>query len=354
MNATTTRGRRILAVLATTSTMLLPAVGASAAPAEQANDRATAAQERDGGQEQAQEKNERATEAQEQRSERQDADDTDGTSEEWTEDNDTNDGDTPNNVADDGDNAHPSGQDRSVEHGQSGNQGNAQSDPDDDGRGPDRSNGGVDQPNGEGGVDKADQDGNNGCGNDDDFEDDNEGWCGRPPVEDTEDDLDVDDGTEREDKKQQKDCPAGQSMVDGECTTTEVDSEEETRTVTEDDCPAGATMGDDGECETATTTVNPVSTTTPGFEVAEPTLEGVMGERIEREEDAVLGVTLTNEVESATTEGILAAALPAPGDAELGAADAGALPRTGAGLAGLAAFGLSALVGGTALSRRRS
>ncbi|HYP24319.1 MAG TPA: hypothetical protein VEV43_12160, partial [Actinomycetota bacterium] len=30
-------------------------------------------------------------------------------------------------------------------------------------------------------VDKADQDGNNGCGNDDDFEDDNEGWCGRKP-----------------------------------------------------------------------------------------------------------------------------------------------------------------------------
>jgi hypothetical protein len=99
----------------------------------------------------------------------------------YTEDNDTNDGGTPNNVADDGDNAHPSGRDRSVEHGNSGNQGNAQSDPDDDGRGPDRSNGGADKPNGPGGVDRADQDGNNGCGNDDDFEDDNEGWCGHHP-----------------------------------------------------------------------------------------------------------------------------------------------------------------------------
>ena len=97
-----------------------------------------------------------------------------------TEDNDKNDGDTPNNVIDDGDNAHPSGKDRSVERGGSGNQGKAKSDPDDDGRGPDRSNGGVDQPGGAGGVDLADQDGNNGCGNDDDFEDDNEGWCGKP------------------------------------------------------------------------------------------------------------------------------------------------------------------------------
>lgn len=99
-----------------------------------------------------------------------------------TEDTDSNDGGTPNNVVDDDDNAHPSGRDRSVEHGGSGNQGNAQRDPDDDGRGPDRTNGGADRPDGRGGVDRADQDGNNGCGNDDDFEDDNEGWCGRKPT----------------------------------------------------------------------------------------------------------------------------------------------------------------------------
>jgi len=99
-----------------------------------------------------------------------------------TEDNDRNDGGTPNNVADDGDNAHPSGRDRSVEPGGNGNQGAAASDPDDDGRGPDRTNGGPDKPDGSGGVDLADQDGNNGCGNDDDFEDDNEGWCGSKPT----------------------------------------------------------------------------------------------------------------------------------------------------------------------------
>lgn len=77
----------------------------------------------------------------------------------------------------DTDNRHPSGKDRHCEAGGSGTQGSAQSDPDDDGRGPDRSNGGLDQAGGPGGDDHADQDGNNGCGNDDDFEDDNEGLC---------------------------------------------------------------------------------------------------------------------------------------------------------------------------------
>jgi hypothetical protein len=103
----------------------------------------------------------------------------------YTEDNDTNDS-APNNVPDDGDNAHPSSKDRSIENGKSGTQGKSESDPDDDGRGPERSNGGPDKANGSGGVDKADQDGNNGCGNDDDFEDDNEGWCGKRPAKDDE------------------------------------------------------------------------------------------------------------------------------------------------------------------------
>ncbi|MBW3577325.1 MAG: hypothetical protein KY462_06230 [Actinobacteria bacterium] len=82
----------------------------------------------------------------------------------------------------DADNRHPSGKDKHCESGRSGNQGGAAHDPDDDGRGPDRGTGGRDQPGGTGGVDLLDQDGNNGCGNDDDFEDDNEGWCGRNPA----------------------------------------------------------------------------------------------------------------------------------------------------------------------------
>jgi hypothetical protein len=68
-------------------------------------------------------------------------------------------------------NDHPSGKDRSGSKGGSGAQGKSTSDPDG------MSNGGADKPGGSGGYD-ADQDGNNGCGNDDDFEDDNNGNCG--------------------------------------------------------------------------------------------------------------------------------------------------------------------------------
>lgn len=83
------------------------------------------------------------------------------------------------------DNKHPSGKDRETNDGPTDDtQGNSPSDPDDDGRGPDRSNGGADKPGGPGGVDRDDQDGNNGCGNDDDFEDDNEGRCGGRPDRD--------------------------------------------------------------------------------------------------------------------------------------------------------------------------
>ena len=67
---------------------------------------------------------------------------------------------------------HPSGNDRTVEPGGSGTQGNAQADPDG------MANWGVDQEGGDGGLYLGDQDGNNGCGNDHDFEDDNNGNCG--------------------------------------------------------------------------------------------------------------------------------------------------------------------------------
>jgi hypothetical protein len=95
-----------------------------------------------------------------------------------TEDNDS-DGvpNTPDPVGD-SDNRHPSGKDKHAESGGSGNQGNAASEPDANGSGPEDDQGGLDQPGGPGGMDTLDQDGNNGCGNDDDFEDDNEGNCG--------------------------------------------------------------------------------------------------------------------------------------------------------------------------------
>jgi hypothetical protein len=69
-------------------------------------------------------------------------------------------------------NDHPSGKDRNEEPGTSNVQGSSTSDPDGE------ANGGPDKPGGSGGFD-ADQDGNNGCGNDDDFEDDNNGRCRR-------------------------------------------------------------------------------------------------------------------------------------------------------------------------------
>ena len=55
-----------------------------------------------------------------------------------------------------------------------GTQGKSPSDPDADG------NGGMDKPGYDGGFDD-DKDGNNGCGNDADREDDNNGWCGKRP-----------------------------------------------------------------------------------------------------------------------------------------------------------------------------
>jgi hypothetical protein len=76
----------------------------------------------------------------------------------------------PDKVPDQTPNDHPSGKDRSVEPGRSGTQGKAKSDPDE------LANGGADKPGMAGGFDD-DKDGNNGCGNDDDFEDDNNGWC---------------------------------------------------------------------------------------------------------------------------------------------------------------------------------
>jgi hypothetical protein len=114
-------------------------------------------------------------------------------------------------TSDEGDNAHPSGKDRSVENGGSGNQGKAESNPDDS-KGPQRYEGakGDDKSQGPGGTDTDDQDGNNGCGQDDDFDDDNNGWCGKPAATTTPDDDGDDvggDDTER--------CPGADDMVQG-------------------------------------------------------------------------------------------------------------------------------------------
>jgi hypothetical protein len=118
-----------------------------------------------------------------------------------TEDNDSDGVPNAPDPQGDSDNRHPSGNDKHEEGGQSGNQGSSSSEPDGDGHGPERDEGGLDKPDGPGGLDVLDQDGNNGCGNDDDFEDDNEGWCGKPDQQAASgsSEEDVDSATDTED-----------------------------------------------------------------------------------------------------------------------------------------------------------
>ena len=233
-----------------------------------------------------------------------DADSSSSTS--YTEDNDTNDNNTPNNFADDGDNYHPSGKDRSVENGGSGNQGNSESDPDDDGRGPDRTNGGPDKPNGSGGDDLADQDGNNGCGNDDDFEDDNEGWCGKPNESTT-----VAGSSES--------ICVGGAMAHGKTCDDTVEG-----TSIEDDSVQGGTVGASGDLEEREDEVVAASGDT----------------------DSVLGTIFRRAAPTAGAPATVAAAGAV-------AAAAGALPFTGAGLAPMALIGLG-MIGAGAVAIRRT
>jgi hypothetical protein len=116
--------------------------------------------------------------------------DADNSSTVTTEDDDA---DGVSNAGDTNESHHPSGKDKFLENGKSGNQGKSESDPDDnvgpmrreeppcdnDPRGADKC---TDKPGGSGGQDVLDQDGNNGCGNDQDFDDDNNGWCGKPAL----------------------------------------------------------------------------------------------------------------------------------------------------------------------------
>ena len=236
----------------------------------------------------------------------------------YTEDNDSNDNGTMNNVSDDGDNAHPSGKDKSVEHGKSGNQGNSASDPDGD------SNGGADKPNGPGGTDKADQDGNNGCGNDDDFEDDNNGNCGpkdktKPCVPHGKSEGK---GKAHAKGKGHKDCDEGS-------TTTNEDDVVEGDSLTED-CPEDDAMasGDSDGCED------------DDAEEDDEVLGGIIGGGPDGEDDEVLGDTLTNDEAAAAA------------DREAGAA----LPFTGAAILTIVALGVGLLATGALVmhSRRKA
>ena len=235
----------------------------------------------------------------------------------YTEDNDSNDNGTMNNVPDDGDNAHPSGKDKSVEHGKSGNQGKSGSDPDGD------SNGGADKPNGPGGTDKADQDGNNGCGNDDDFEDDNNGNCG--PKDKTKTKPCVPHGKSEGKGKAHVKGNSKHDCVEGSSSTKD-DDEVEGDTLT-DDCPEDDAMaaGDSDGCGD------------DDAEVDDDVLGGIIGGGPDAEDDEVLGDTLTNDEAAAAA------------DREAGAS----LPFTGAAILTIVALGVGLLATGALVMHRR-
>ena len=233
----------------------------------------------------------------------------------YTEDNDANDNGTMNNVSDDGDNRHPSGKDRSVENGKSGNQGKSGSDPDGD------SNGGADKPNGSGGTDKADQDGNNGCGNDDDFEDDNNGNCGP------------------KDKAASEDCRArGKSDGKGKSSGKGKSPKK--------DCVEGASTATDGAIVKGSTSTKPcddemASADSKGCSRDDGGDEEVLGSHVGRETgaegDDVLGSDVNNGAEAVAA----------------GREAGTALPFTGAAIMSIVALGVGLLGTGAAFMRTR-
>jgi hypothetical protein len=246
-----------------------------------------------------------------------------------TEDNDTNDGGTPNNVADEGDNAHPSGKDRSVEHGGSNNQGKSESNPDNS-KGPMRYEGGIgdDKPNGPGGTDLADQDGNNGCGNDDDFDDDNNGWCGKPKDDSVSPSV------------AEKVCPKNTDM-------------------------AGLPPGVHG-CDISDFKVCPVDTDMAGLPMEKCDFDDVLGG--DKDDDALggredeasgggrsKGDTVLGSVIAAPASAGAPGSAGAPAvAAETVAAPGGALPFTGAGLLSFIAAGLAMIAAGAFVTRKRT
>ena len=262
----------------------------------------------------------------------------------WVSGSDDDDSAADTDPADaDADNAHPSGNDR---HEDKGTQGHSTSDPDDDGRGPDRSNGGADKPfessDGTGGVDQQDQDGNNGCGNDDDFEDDNEGWCGKPnrstdtpppppPPPVVDDDGDVK-------------CPESGEMGNGQGKgPKDCDDGDKPECPEADELAAGEEMPE--ECTTTTPTGTVEGDTLAPGAVLGTELQNNPSSAVTGDDTKVLGVQLERTAPGA----VAAAGAAAPaGTSVLGAA----LARTGLSFTVLAlAIALGLLAVGFALQR---
>jgi hypothetical protein len=241
---------------------------------------------------------------------------------------------------------HPSGRDRHCEPGGSGTQGKARSEPDADGRGPDRNDRGTDKPGADGGLYPEDQDGNNGCGNDHDFEDDNEGWCLGPDRERPGNAY----GWERRRDAADRTGPAtgGDGPTAAQPEGEPAQAEGERRTAASPRMPIieldrsgspeafgiGGALPDDG-----TEVLGEVF--------------GVGGWDLPLGTTQVLGVTAASLAAADDEAFGIGGALPADDTQVLGATlGQGQLATTGAGLGALAALAAGALAGGTALLRR--
>jgi hypothetical protein len=242
---------------------------------------------------------------------------------------------------------HPSGRDKHCEKGRSGTQGRSPSEPDADGRGPDRNDRGTDKPGHDGGLYPQDQDGNNGCGNDHDFEDDNEGWCLGP------------------DRERPGNAHGWQRQrASDEEPTTGVGGADETAGHTD---RAGAD-------ETVTRPdVNPIELDLGGLDDTDEPAFGIGGADEDVEvagavfgvggADEEFGVGGADDPLGVGVDGPLGVfsngegsgvggAEPATDGTVLGVAGSGTLARTGAGLGLLVAIALAALAGGTTLLQR--
>jgi hypothetical protein len=182
-------------------------------------------------------------------------------------------------------------------------QGKSHSDPDG------MSNGGFDKPGCTGGFD-SDRDGNNGCGNDADREDDNNGHCGRPD-------------RDRLDRDRADDGGTGSSTPTTSTTTTTAPDGTDDGDIAAAGTPTVGTAAETTTVLAGTAATTDPSTTDPG--ATDP------------------GATDPGAADAVTTE-VLGETLEQPGT----------LPRTGAGIAGLAVLG-GVLCGGgrlAALARR--
>jgi hypothetical protein len=255
----------------------------------------------------------------------------------------------------DADNAHPSGKDR---HEDKGTQGKSTSDPDDNDRGPERNSGnpGADKPfvsgDGAGGIDKLDQDGNNGCGNDDDFEDDNEGWCGHKPKP-----THQAPSPSVSDTHETKPCPAGTmpSGTDHGCKPNPCTEDSTMPTGSEKDCDHKPVV--EGKTETKTDTTCPEAGALP---VGGTMPAGCMTSTTATTDTLTPGAVLASELQGDTTPAgtrtevlgiqiergeVAAAAAAAPA----GASVLGSVVTQGAALA-RTGFGLTMLLGIVALT----